>query len=222
VVAPGDVGWALCAPNAESGLFTDCATSFSSKPTFPPIQIFGGTSESSPLTAGVAALVIQAYRSTHHGTDPTPALVKRIIMSTATDLGALPSEQGAGLINALAAVNAALSVSDQNGWAWSTGTSVLNNPTSASIADQPRTPQTVSFAITNTGAVKQHLEPVLQALGPAIAGATTTVTLSASDPTFPSQAGFPRNYVLQQFKVPRGRSTSTRRSRGRPRSLVSR
>jgi hypothetical protein len=204
VVAPGDLGWALCAPNAESGLFADCATHFSSSPTFPPIQIFGGTSESSPLTAGVAALVIQAYRSTHHGADPTPALVKRIIMSTATDLGALPSEQGAGLINALAAVNAALSVSDQNGWAWSTGTSVLNNPTSASITDQPRIPQTASFAITNTGTVKQHLEPVLQALGPAIAGATTTVTLSASDPTFPSQAGLPRNYVLQQFKVPRG------------------
>ena len=98
----------------NQALFTDCGTDSAG---FPPsaIEVFGGTSESSPLTAGEAALVIQAYRSTHGGNDPTPATVKQIIMSTATDLGAPASEQGAGLINALAAVNAALAIEDENG-----------------------------------------------------------------------------------------------------------
>ncbi len=203
-VAPGDVGWALCAPLAEKALFTECDAPLGGEAKPPAIQIFGGTSESSPLTAGEAALIIQAYRSTHHGHDPSPALVKEIIMSTATDLGAPPSEQGAGLINALAAVNAALSVRDQNGGAGPSGNSLLNNPTNVSITDLPRAPESVTVAITNTGSVKQLLEPELQVLGPPIAGATTTVTLAKSDPIFPSPAGLPRNYVLQHFTVPEG------------------
>ena len=51
VVAPGDLGWALCSLNPV--LFTDCV-SFAGTAT--PIQDFGGTSESSPLTAGTAAV----------------------------------------------------------------------------------------------------------------------------------------------------------------------
>src|SRR3569832_453228 len=110
VVAPGDSGWALCSSYVD--LYTDCSD-FNLKPS--PIELFGGTSESSPLTAGEAALVIQAYRSTHRGADPAPALVRQIIMSTATDLGAPAHEQGAGLINSLAAVNLALSINDAHG-----------------------------------------------------------------------------------------------------------
>jgi len=197
VVAPGDLGWALCSMNGN--LFLDCG-SIAGNPS--PIQIFGGTSESSPLTAGEAALIIQAYRSTHHGADPSPALVKQIIMSTATDLGAPPSEQGAGLINALAAVNAALSV-DQHKLA-AVGTSLLFSPTSASIDAEPNTAHSVTVAVTNTGSARQHLEPELQQLGPPIAGATTTVTLSKRNPVFPSPGNLPRYYVKKTFNVPEG------------------
>jgi subtilisin family serine protease len=104
VVAPGDLGWALCSP---SSLYTEC-WGF-------PYLVFGGTSEAAPLTAGASALVIQAYRSTHGGQSPSPALVKSILQSTASDLGAPSDEQGAGIIDALAAVNEALAVRDAAG-----------------------------------------------------------------------------------------------------------
>jgi hypothetical protein len=201
IVAPGDLGWALCSKN--TALFLDCtalAGPGNGNPS--PIQIFGGTSESSPLTAGEAALIIQAYRSTHRRADPSPALIKQIIMSTATDIGAPPSEQGAGLINALAAVNAALSV-DQHAFQ-AHGSSLLNSPTSASIDAEPNTPQTVTVMITNTGSTTQHLTPELHELGPPIAGATATVKLSKSSPKFPSPGNLPRYYEKHTFDVPEG------------------
>ena len=201
-VAPGDVGWALCSTN--TALFTAC-TNFATPAAPSPIEQFGGTSESSPLTAGAAALVIQAYRSTHNGRNPSPALVKQILMSTATDLGAPASEQGAGFIDAYAAVQAALSVVDGNGHPKGSGSGLLNSPTIASIIDSPHAPETVQVAITNTGASSQHLQPTLQALGPAIAGQNLTLTMNAAtDPTFPNVTGSPRAYITRQFNVPAG------------------
>jgi Subtilase family len=201
VVAPGDLGWALCSPNTS--LYTECV-SFAS--TASPIEDFGGTSESSPLTAGEAALVIQAYRSTHGGVNPTPALVKEIIMSTAADIGAPPFEQGAGLINALAAVNAALSVHDSHGSpAHPTGDSLLNSPSLLAITATPGSSHSQVFTITNTGSTTQHLTPVLQRLGAPFAGATIDVQLHpATDPTFLNPTGAPRSYVKQTFVVPAG------------------
>jgi hypothetical protein len=200
VVAPGDLDWALCSTN--QALFGDCSNDV---PPFgpTPVQSTGGTSESSPLTAGEAALVIQAYRSTHRGADPSPATVKKIIMSTATDLGAPASEQGAGLINALAAVNAALAIEDGNGRPKPQGSGLLAAPTSARISGEPNTREERTFTITNTGSTTQHLTPTLETLGAPFAGATLNLTLNpAVDPYFLNVAGNERVYITKTFKVP--------------------
>jgi hypothetical protein len=223
VVAPGDLGWALCSTN--TALYNDCVN-FVPGPT--PIQDFGGTSESAPLTSGEAALIIQAYRSTHRGADPSPALVKRIIMSTATDLGAPAFEQGAGLINSLAAVNVALSVENSQsaqdspstddsrsaddsrfGEDWRGrskphhGDGLLLSRTSAEIVSSPNSRESATFRITNTGSTVRHLTPALETLGAPLAGATLDLRLSpGSDPTFINPSGVPRSYIEHKFSVP--------------------
>ena len=200
VVAPGDLGWALCSTNVT--LFADCVD-FETTASPTPVQDFGGTSEAAPLTAGEAALVIQAYRSTHRGADPTPALVKQIIMSTATDLGAPSSEQGAGLINALAAVNAALSIDDASGKPKPRGQGLLSSVDAVSITDTPNARESQTFKITNVGTATQQVTPSLQTLGTPIAGATLNLLLNpATDPTFINPTGDPRSYIEQKFTVP--------------------
>jgi len=79
------------------------------------IQAFGGTSQASPLTAGVAALVIEAYAKTAQRREADAALIKQIITSSATDNLDPSQRQGSGLLNALGAVQAAMSISDANG-----------------------------------------------------------------------------------------------------------
>jgi hypothetical protein len=200
VVAPGDSGWALC--STDVAMFGDC-TDFNGNPT--AFEDFGGTSESSPLTAGEAALVIQAYRSTHRGADPSPALVKQIIMSTATDLGAPSFEQGAGLINSLAAVNAALSVDDSHGKPKARGTELLASPSATTITDEPGSKQVHSYVISNPGTTTLQLTPALETLSAPVAGANLDLMLNpAKDPTFLNSNGAARSYIKSTFKVPAG------------------
>ncbi len=202
VVAPGDLGWALCSSNVAQ--FTDCID-FETQPKPTPVIDFGGTSEAAPLVAGEAALVIQAYRSTHGGRSPSPALVKQIIMSTAADLSVPSSEQGAGLIDSLAAVNVALYLGGNGRTPQPHAPGLFTSATGISVTAGGNSRQSQVVKITNTGSRARQLTPALQTLGAPLAGATTNVNLApTSDPTFVNVTGALRTYVKRTFQVPEG------------------
>ncbi|MGB9815901.1 MAG: S8 family serine peptidase, partial [Thermoplasmata archaeon] len=92
VVAVGAFSWVPASIDYWEGL-----------PWLPPgVGIFGGTSQATPMTAGVAALVIQAMNEKHMSFDPI--YVKNVIMNTAIDLYNAPYTQGAGQVNTYYAV----------------------------------------------------------------------------------------------------------------------
>ncbi len=187
VVAPGDLNWALCTPKPK--LYAAC-TNFSGKPA--AVELQGGTSEASPLTAGVAALVIQAYAESHHGHRPSPAVVKKIIVSTAEDISAPAEQQGAGMIDAYAAVLAARSY--QGGTQSTQGHGVLESSTQFNAAGERSTSQQFSETLTNDGAgtVTEHLSS--RTLG-------TGTTLVNKSVTLTSKRGFTTEV---KFSVPAG------------------
>ena len=106
------------------------------RPAPPRSSCSGGTSEAAPLTAGVAALVIQAYRKAHNGATPSPAVVKQIIVSTAQNINAPADQQGAGLIDAYQAVLAAASYHVEQA---ATGHAILASATQLNAVGQPGT-----------------------------------------------------------------------------------
>lgn len=65
--------------------------------------LFGGTSMAAPMVAGVAALVIEDMKA--RGEQVDPFKVKTILMSSAKDLRNDPFVQGAGRVDALAAID---------------------------------------------------------------------------------------------------------------------
>jgi hypothetical protein len=144
VVAPGDLNWGLCTPNSR--LFSACVD-FHGRAS--SVELEGGTSEAAPLTAGVAALVIQAYKQGHHGHRPTPAVVKQIIVSTAQDIGAPPEQQGAGLVDAYQAVLAARSYRTAPGA--KAGHAVVATATQLNAVGHTSTSERFTETLTNAG-----------------------------------------------------------------------
>jgi hypothetical protein len=203
VVAPGESGWSDC--STDTVTFAGCADIYGGvSPS--PIEAFGGTSESCPLTAGTAALVIQAYRDTHGGATPSPALVKQIIMSTATDLHVPAQNQGAGLVNALQAVQMARSIQDANGTPPLAGGGLQLSPNSIASTAAPGQTMVVPVKVTNTDASSVTVSPTVRVLGAAKSITSGTLTLNpATDGTFIYQTGGTvRDVHLVTFKVPAG------------------
>jgi subtilisin family serine protease len=196
VVAPGDRGWSLCSSNTAA--FFGCADiDHGSNP--PPIWAAGGTSASAPETSGTAALVIQAYAKTHHGSLPSPALVERIIVSTATDLGAPADHQGAGLVNTLKAVQLAESINGSP-----QGSTLLVNKTGLDATVNAGQTATFSVTVTNEGTATQTVTPAVSGNPTPVSNDTGTVTLSSASPTYIDGEGRTDSYALHVFSVPAG------------------
>ena len=198
MVAPGDLSWASC--DANTAKYTECTNLFG-RPS--PVEISGGTSESSPFVAGAAALVIQAYRKTHGGSTPSPALVKQIILSTATDLNIPAQEQGAGLLNSYKAVQLAESVNRSK----RTGSTLLESATELTSQGMPGSKKSWTVTLTNTGSQTQQVSLHGRTLGANQSAQSGTVTLNDSTSNqLLDFVGFPNNYAAFHITVPAGQS----------------
>jgi hypothetical protein len=200
LLAPGDSSFALCTPNVA--IFEDCVN-FNGDPS--PVERSGGTSESAPLTAGAAALVIQSYRQAHHGASPSPALVKQILVSTADDLTVPGIEQGAGRLDSYKAVLAAKSIHDKAGSPARAGSTLLVDKTQLDGTGAPGSKQQWKLNVTNNGATAQTVNLSGRGFGPAKHTTTSSVTLSdTASPHFADWSGVNNNYGEIKFTVPAG------------------
>ncbi len=72
------------------------------------VELFGGTSEATPMTAGAVAVIIQALRDNGLYNFTTPmeqvSFVKAVLKSSASDLGYDPFSQGSGHVNLTKAI----------------------------------------------------------------------------------------------------------------------
>ncbi|MGC2031505.1 MAG: S8 family serine peptidase [Steroidobacteraceae bacterium] len=198
LIAPGDISVASC--DASYPLFYGCIN-FPGQPSI--IEEAGGTSESSPFVAGAAALVIQAYRKTHGGASPTPALVRQILISSATDLGLPATEQGAGLLNSYQAVLLAESIHTADGAPAPVGNTLLLSSNQLNAVGMPGTEQHWTVTVTNTGGYPQAVELSGRTLGPDQHVQTGSVVLNdATSPQFANYQGLQNNYAVIHFQVP--------------------
>lgn len=196
VVAPGDAVWGLC--STDTTRFFACTDPDNG--SSPGIVAGASTAFATSQVAGVAALVMQAYAKTHNGALPAPALVSQIIDSTATDLGAPADEQGAGLVNALKAVQLAESVNNGT----PTGRTLLASKTQLNATVNAGQSHTFSIGVTNEGKASQTVTPTVSGNPTTVSTDTGTVTLSASSPTSTGPTGETDSYQTHTFTVPGG------------------
>jgi hypothetical protein len=198
VVAPGYSGWASCTGIASP---EDSCKNPAGEPS--DVFRFGGTSESAPFTAGIAALVIQAYRAAHGGQSPTPDLVRHIITGTATDLGMPADQQGNGMVDALAAVQAASTIAGGTGTGG--GTETLVPGASQAFVTGAGGPVDLSLTAVNTGS--SAVPAGTATLTRDVVGSSTgvDVAITADDPQLvDGSTGITMAYRRYPITVPAG------------------
>ncbi|MGZ4218288.1 MAG: S8 family serine peptidase [Solirubrobacteraceae bacterium] len=171
-----------------------------------PTEAFGGTSESAPFISGAAADVIQAYRDTHGGTTPTPAQVKEILTSTATDIGADADQQGAGLLNVYAAVEAAREMPGTSE-THSKASELVDNPTQLDVQGPGGSTVHQSVTLYNASANSERVTGTYRVLGSETSlGKPVTENVSAPSPSAPIPAQGATAAAPITFTVPKGTS----------------
>jgi hypothetical protein len=191
LVAPGDGGEATCSPGSAT-----C-------PSTTLTEAFGGTSQSAPYIAGAAADVIQAYSDSHSGARPTPALVKQILTSTATDLDSESDNQGSGLLNVYAAVRAAQQAPGSTRSSTSTG--LVSSPTQLNAIGNAGSSQSQPVTLYNASTKPAKVTGALRTFSaPAQIGSTVTekVTAPPASAPVPAQGATAAKDVT--MKVPGG------------------
>jgi hypothetical protein len=162
-----------------------CADGSGGCPPNYPTESMRGTSESAPLIAGAAADVIQAYRDSHNGASPTPAQVKEILTSTATDIDSPADQQGSGLLDVYAAVKAAQEMpgttQSANG-----STTVVASPSQLDLAGTGGSATSQSVSLYNTGGSPVKVTGSYRQIGPEFQiGKVVTENVSAPNPSLP-------------------------------------
>jgi hypothetical protein len=169
-----------------------------------PTEAFGGTSQSAPFVSGAVADVIQAYRDTHGGVTPTPAQVKEILTSTATDIGAEADQQGAGLLNIYAAVEAARQMPGTS-QTHSDTPALVNNPTQLDVQGPGGSTVRNSVRLYNASSNAERVAGTYRVLGRETSlGRSVTENVSAPSPSavIPAQGATAAAPIT--FRVPKG------------------
>jgi hypothetical protein len=196
LAAPGYSGEAACNPAAVAG---GC-------PASTKTEAFGGTSQAAPLVAGAAADVIQAYRDTHGGSSPTPAMVKEILTSTATDVDSPAGQQGAGLLNIYAAVRAARQMpgtTDRNGPG--NAPALVASPSQLDITGNGRSVSDQAVSLYNASTRPERVTGTYRWIGPEYPiSPVVTEPVSAPPSSQPVPAGGAQAASPISFTVPRG------------------
>jgi hypothetical protein len=191
LVAPGFLGLAAAGVGGDPNL---------------PTESFGGTSQSAPFVSGAAADVIQAYRDSHGGATPTPAQVKEILTSTATDIGAESDQQGAGLLNVYAAVEAARQMPGSSPTASSASVPALvDNPTQLDVQGTGGSTVNKSVTLYNASSSTERVSGALRVLGGETSfghSVTENVSAPASGASIPEQGATAAAPI--HFTVPNG------------------
>jgi hypothetical protein len=202
--APTDKLVDLSAPG-WFGTEAACADGVGGCPPNYPTESMRGTSESAPLIAGAAADVIQAYRDTHSGASPTPAQVKDILTSTATDIDSPADQQGSGLLDVYAAVRAAQEMPGTTSHRGNGSSAVVASPSQLDLSGNGGSLTSQSVSLDNTGSSPVTVTGRYRQIGPEFqVGKVVTEDVSAPDPSLPVPEAGATAAKSVTFTVPRG------------------